>query len=359
MKVLLLSRYGHRGASSRMRSYQYLPYLRSQDINVTVAPLMNDEYVARLYAKKRVKFLSTIGAYMRRVKSLLLKNEYDLLWVEYEVLPWLPGLIEVWFMDKSIPYIVDYDDAVFHRYDMFPNFWVRYFLGGKIDHIMREASAVIVGNQYLADRAYAAGASRVEHIPTVVDLARYSLKPRLGDKPFTIGWIGSPTTKKYLHLISSALAEVCADDRARIVLVGSGPCELKGVPCEIRTWSEETEVADIQSFDVGVMPLTDGPWERGKCGYKLIQYMANGLPVVASPVGVNQQIVEEGVNGFLATTTDCWVRALVKLRDDMSLRTTLGRAGRAKVEAQYCLQVTAPKLVSIFRTIKNTRACAA
>ena len=122
------------------------------------------------------------------------------------------------------------------------------------------------------------------------------------------------------------------------------------MPLAIRPWSEEKEVADIQCFDVGIMPMPDDPWARGKCGYKLIQYMACGRPVVASPVGANQQIVEDGVNGFLAATTADWVRALCTLRDSSDLRERMGKAGRFKVETQYCIQVTAPRLLSLLHS---------
>jgi glycosyltransferase involved in cell wall biosynthesis len=125
---------------------------------------------------------------------------------------------------------------------------------------------------------------------------------------------------------------------------------LNKIATDIRPWTEDREVDDILDFDVGIMPLRDGLWELGKCGYKLIQYMACGRPVVASPIGVNRQIVEHGVNGYLAATADEWVIALRTLRDDQGLRDKLGRNGRKKVEGHYCLQVTAPRLAELLRT---------
>ena len=158
---------------------------------------------------------------------------------------------------------------------------------------------------------------------------------------------------QYIHHIHSALAEVFKDGQGQLILVGSGQMKLEGIPLEIRSWSEETEINDLQSFDVGIMPLPDEPWERGKCGYKLIQYMACGKPVVASPVGVNKQIVEEKVNGFLATTEDNWINALISLRDDQILRERMGTASRKKVEANYCLQITAPRLAELLHSVRK------
>lgn len=353
MNILLLSRYSRMGASSRVRSYQYLPYLRSYGFRVTVAPLLDDEYLETLYTSKRKHFSSILKGYLKRARYLLTSRHYDLLWIEKELFPWLPAWTEILLARIGVPYIVDYDDAVFHNYDLHPNKLVRVLLGRKIDTVMRQSALVIAGNDYLASRARQAGARWVEILPSVVDLERYPSMCYSTNEIFTIGWIGAPVTARYLRLIRSALAEVCQGGRGRLVLVGSGQVELDAVATEIRPWSEETEVADIQSFDVGIMPLSDEPWERGKCGYKLIQYMACSKPVVASPVGVNKQIVENGVNGFLASTIDDWVRALSVLRDNPELRKSMGKAGRRKVEAMYSVQVTAPRLVSLLKSVRR------
>jgi glycosyltransferase involved in cell wall biosynthesis len=123
---------------------------------------------------------------------------------------------------------------------------------------------------------------------------------------------------------------------------------------EFREWSEETEVSDINTFDIGIMPLIDGLWERGKCGYKIVQYMACSIPTVASPVGINQQIIDNGQNGFLASSTSEWINALKILRDDKLLRVDMGKRARSKVEKEYSLQVTAPRFVSLLRDVRAT-----
>lgn len=123
--------------------------------------------------------------------------------------------------------------------------------------------------------------------------------------------------------------------------------------CTPLPWREESEIQNIQRFDVGIMPLLDEPFERGKCGYKLIQYMACGLPVIASPVGVNGQIVEHGVTGFLVKSQDEWLQALAFLRDNPGRRREMGQAGRKKMEAEYSLQATAPKLAALLRSAQT------
>ena len=351
MKVLLLSRYSHMGASSRVRFYQYLPYLGTRGIHVTVANLLENHYLQDLYRGRRKRFGDIISAYIRRLGCLLKSNRFDLLWVEYEILPWLPAWIETMLFRLNIPYVVDYDDAIFHRYNMHPRAMVRVLLGKKIDMVMRRAALVIVGNEYLGNYARKAGAKRVEYIPSVIDLDRYQVMPQPENPVFTIGWIGTPATEQYLHLIHPALRKVCKNGTARLVLVGSSHTELPGVPTEVHAWSEEIEVAEIQSFHVGIMPMPDVAWAKGKCGYKLIQYMACARPVIASPVGVAQGIIEDGNNGFLAATTADWVKAFCVLREDRRLRERMGKAGRAKVERRYSLQITAPMLLSLLRSI--------
>jgi glycosyltransferase involved in cell wall biosynthesis len=347
MRILLLTRYGPLGSASRVRFYQYLPYLQAHGLKITVCPLLADEYVQNLYTGKRQSLTFLAHAYLTRLRALLTSRKFDLIWLEKEALPWLPAWVENALTRASL--VVDYDDAVFHRYDLHPNPLIRALLGRKIDAVMRHAALVIAGNAYLAARAKQAGAIRVEILPSVVDTTRYQPTNLPTPPPFTLGWIGAPVTAPYLHAIQPALAEMCAEGNTRVILVGSGNLTLPDVPLEIRPWTEATEVSDIQQFDVGLMPLPDEPFERGKCGFKLIQYMACALPVVASPVGVNQKIVEPGVNGFLATTPAEWRHALQTLRASPPLRTHLGLAGREKVEQLYSLQANAPKLLNLLQ----------
>lgn len=349
MNVLLLSRYGNLGASSRIRSYQYLPYLREQGIDVTLAPLLLDDYLRDLYAGKSPGVVSILTAYARRLGRLMRHKKFDLLWIEYELFPWLPGWLESLMMSNGTPCLVDYDDAIFHRYDRHSNPWVRRMLGHKIDAVMRQASTVVVGNEYLRDHAIQAGARRVEVLPTSIDLARYVSPMPVHNALLTIGWIGSPSTTRYLHQVHEALAEVCAHNQARVVLIGASELGWVNIPHVIQPWSEDSEVVQLSGFDVGIMPLEDSPWERGKCGYKLIQYMACGRPVIASPVGVNTRIVEHGINGYLAETPRDWVQALTALKSNADLRQQMGTAGRAKVERDYTVQVNAPRLAALLR----------
>ncbi len=330
---------------------QYIPFLEERGIRIEVSALFTDNYLRYYYENGEKCIGEVVRSYLRRVARLIKAGGYDLLWIEKELFPFLPSWGESLLVLFGKPYVIDYDDAVFHNYDRHPSRLVRSLLGKKIDTVMRKAGIVVVGNEYLAERARLAGAQRVKYLPSVIDLDRYQVASSHEPGTFIIGWIGSPSISYYLNVVGPALAEVCRDGNTRVVLVGAGNTELSGVPLEVRTWSEDTEVLEIQAFDVGIMPLPDTPWERGKCGFKLIQYMACGLPVVASPIGVNRQIVSHGTSGFLATDKDEWVRALRTLRDDTQLRHAMGMAGRRKVESDYCLQVTATRLYDLLMTL--------
>ena len=353
MKILLMSRYESMGASSRVRFYQYLPYLRAAGFEVEVCPLMENGYVQDIYAGRNIRWGMIIGRYFKRLAYLLKTRRYDLLWIQGELFPWNPGWIEQILGMLKVPFIVDYDDAIFHRYHDHPNMAVRLFLGGKIDSIMRRASLVIAGNYYVAEHARNAGASRVEYLPSVVDISKYKVAPVSSDRTFTVGWIGTQATAHYLSMVQDALAQFCKEYGAQLMLIGPNSVYLGGVPIKTIPWNAETEVTHLHKLDVGIMPLPDKPWERGKSGYKLIQYMACGLPVVSSPVGVNQVIVEDGVNGFSAATNEGWLEAFERLRGDVSLQRSMGQKGRKKVEAQYSLQTAAPQLTDMLRSVIN------
>jgi glycosyltransferase involved in cell wall biosynthesis len=351
--LLFLTKYSRKGASSRYRTLQFLPHIERAGFRCDVSPLFGDDYLEYLYEHGRASPVIALKGILRRIAVLWKSGKYDLLIIEKELFPYLPIAVSSLLSRLGVRHIIDYDDAIFHRYDSHPGKLVRYLLRDKIARVMRGAQLVIAGNSYLADYARNSGCRNVAVIPTVVDMGCYPLPSatRAGGGIFTIGWIGSPSTIKYVEPILPALAQVCAEGKARLMLIGPGRCSLPGGYIETLPWSEATEAELLSRCDVGIMPLPDQPWERGKCGLKLIQYMASGLPVVASPVGANTEIVEEGVNGFLATDCASWISALTRLREDPALCARLGNSGRRKAGQFYSLEAMAPRLV---RLIENT-----
>lgn len=352
IRLLVLPRYSRLGASSRLRTYQFVPWFERAGFEVHVHPLLDDNYIRGLY-EERATPISILRGYATRVATLMASQRFDAILIEKEALPWLPITAELFRFPKDLPIIVDYDDAVFHNYDQNPSRLVRMLLGNKIDKIMRQASLVTVGNAYLGARAEAAGCTNVAWLPTVIDLERYPTLPRLvkADAPLVIGWVGTPSSAWCVKLIADAVARLRPTRPIRCVAVGARPDQVEGTPFEAHMWSEASEFHTLRRFDIGIMPLRDAPWERGKCGYKLIQYMACGLPVVASPVGVNKEIVEHGVNGFLAESAESWIESLSLLIDDATLRARMGANGRMRVEQDYCLQVQGPRFAELIKRL--------
>lgn len=351
MRLLILPRYSPLGASSRLRMYQYVPSLQAAGIEVQISPLLDDDYLRGLY-RGRTPLVPVLRGYGRRWQALHDVRNFDAVWVEKEAWPWLPLWLESRLLNSPSRLVLDYDDAVFHRYDFHSNPLVRSALGPKLDGLMQRADLVTAGNEYLAERARSAGCRNVQWLPTVIDLERYpASQARDHVGPVVVGWIGSPSTAGYLRAVSDALAPLQAAGMVRCVAIGARPEQVHGTPFEARPWQEQTEVAQLQGFDIGIMPLPDAPWERGKCGYKLIQYMACSLPVVASPVGVNTAIVRPGENGWLADTPEQWAEAIRRLADDGGLRHRMGAAGRRQVEETYCQQVQAGRLIGMLREV--------
>jgi glycosyltransferase involved in cell wall biosynthesis len=322
-------------------------------LEVVVQSLLCDAALTARYQRGYYSAIELLQAYAKRVWTLLRRRPFSLIWIEKESLPWWPLWIERLLL-RGVPYVLDYDDADFHNYDLHKWAWVRWAYGRRIDGLMAGAVLVVAGNSYLAQRARDAGARRVEVLPTVIDLARYSYEAmqiqKKGLEPLRIVWIGSPCTAHYLDMIREPLTRLSARVPFVLRVVGGGAFEIAGVSVEVIDWTEDTEVKSLSECDVGIMPLLNTPWEEGKCGYKLIQYMACGLPVVASRIGANVEIVQESMTGYLASNADDWVSALTRLLVNKELRWQMGTAGRLRVEEKYCVQQTAQQLSKMLLT---------
>jgi len=355
MKILVFTKYSRKGASSRLRTLQYLPYLEQKGFEFTVQNLFDDSYLETLYSVRKRSVPNIIRCYTRRFITLLTINNYDLIWIEKELFPYLPIPIEKLLSKLGYKYIVDYDDAIFHNYDLSNNRLVKSLLSNKIDKVMKYSSCVVVGNYYLAQRAKNANAKNIHIIPTVVDYIKYKAERKTPKEVLTIGWIGSPSTQKYLLDLKYVFKEIFKTNRnVRLLLVGAHPNiseKIESIPVEVVDWNESTEVENIKNMDIGIMPLVDGPWEKGKCGYKLIQYMACGIPVIASPVGVNVEIIKESKSGFLANKDSEWIQHLSKLINSYELRASMGNAGQLAVKNQYSLQSQTVHLAKILQSL--------
>lgn len=357
LRVLALTKYGAEAASTRQRLLQYLPHLSAANVEVEWHPILGDEYVRNIAEGVRPARSAIAAGYIRRMTHLAGARRYDLLWVYAELFPYLPAMFERLVFAPGRPIIYDFDDAFFHQYDSHPDPKVRRLLARKLEPLIAGAEMCCCGNAYL--QAYAAGLNdRTVVLPTVVDTAVYHPLGERPDRRLTIGWIGTPSTWAYVRPILPMLVQLATELDVRVRIVGAGAAARQDVPSIVESvdWSAATEVQEVQGFDIGIMPLPEEQWARGKSGYKLIQYMACGLPVLASPVGVNAEIVVEGETGFLPRTLDEWRQALTMLIGDAAMRRRLGTNGRLRAEAHYSLEVCAPRMVDLFRTVGGREA---
>jgi glycosyltransferase involved in cell wall biosynthesis len=348
MKVIFFTKYTRKGASSRLRTFQYIDYFTSIGIECTVSPFFNDAYLAEVYASRHHSKWQSLKSFWTRVFTLLSITRYNHVVIEKELFPYFPAVFEWILKVLGVKYIVDYDDAIFHNYDLHPNRLSRWLLKNKISHVMRYASHVSVGNEYLMQKAVQSGAKRITIIPTVIDITKYQPRTKISRQTFTIGWIGSPITAKYLEALKPVFHRLSLKHPIRLKLIGVktsiGLPEIE----DIVPWNEGTENEEITTFDVGIMPLEDNIWERGKCGYKLIQYMGCGLPVIGTPIGVNKVLITDGWNGYKAITPSDWEEALERLVNaGPEKRMQLGANGRKLVEEEYSLQKYAKKYAAI------------
>jgi len=364
VRVLALSPIPEEGAGCRFRVAQYIPYLREAGFDVTISAFYTPAFFRVVYrrghyVKKAAMFIAQTA---RRLREILGVSQYDLVFLYREAIPLGPAVLERLIAARGIPIVYDFDDAIFLPNVSEANKAISFLKNpGRVATILKLSSQIIVGNEFLASyaRRYA---NSVTVIPTAVDTNRF--RPRSADRDdrreLVVGWIGSPTTFPYLETLAGVLREVAQRHDFVLKVSGAGvPVNFPGVKVQEVPWSLSDEVTLFNSCDIGVYPLTDDDWARGKCGFKAIQCMASGVPVVAAAVGVNREIIEDGVNSFLAATPAEWIDKLGRLLSEARLRRDMAIAGRRTIEERYSLRVTAPRLEAVLRTALSGTAVAA
>ncbi len=361
-RLLIISPVFEVGAGYRYRIQQYLPMLAAHGIEPTIWPFYSDAFLQVVYqhgryATKALQFLSQAS---RRLTQLSQLKAFDGVFVYREALPVGPPLWEwVCATRRRLPMIFDFDDAVF----LGDTSEVNGFLHGwkcpwKANHIMRWSRHVITGNVYLASYAQR-HQPNVTVVPTSIDTTQYQARvyPPVESAVPVIGWIGSPTTVKYLESLAPAFTRLAQQYRFRLKIIGAGHAvRMAGVEIEQHAWKLDGEIDAFRSCDIGVAPLWDDAWSRGKCGFKALQFMACAVPVVASTVGVHSEIIQSGVNGILASSLEEWFGALKLLLEDIALRRRLGQAGRETVKQRYSVAVNAPIFLAAVKTLWESAA---
>lgn len=352
--MIFIVPYPIEGPSSRLRVWQYLKYLEKLGINWCFRPFMSSAFYKIVYQPGHfgLKTYHFIICAFNRFLDLIRIKKYDLVFVQREAFPFGPPIFE-WIVTKILgkPLIYDFDDAIFLKTKSQYNNLVQFLKSPqKVSKIIQMSTHVIVGNKYLQE--YALEFNRnVTIIPTPVDTEEFKSGVKNAKKGnVVLGWIGSHSTTPYLLPLKNVFQRLKKEhSNLTVKLIGAESIadELPATQC--LKWALEDELRDLRSFDIGIMPVPDNAWARGKCALKILQYMAIGIPVVCSPVGVNKEIVKNGVNGFWAASEEEWYERLQMLIENPELRRTIGLRARATVETSYSVKACLPILTKILR----------
>jgi glycosyltransferase involved in cell wall biosynthesis len=275
-------------------------------------------------------------------------GQYDILYIQRKL---FPPLEFAYIRKKARRIVYDFDDAIMYRGSSAKNPY-SFSRRIKFAYMMRRVDFIIAGNNFLKSEAKSYN-PRATVIPTAIDLSRYTIKEHShGKAPVIIGWLGSAGPLKYLKNLMPTLERLYQRyPHFQLKIVCDRFLESDKVPVIKKQWSSETEVEDLKSFDIGVMPLNDDLWAQGKCGLKILQYFSVGVPAVCTPVGSNRDIVKDAVNGFWARSEKQWEDRLLTLMQDERLRKEMGLIGRSTVENLYTIEANASRLLGILKKI--------
>ena len=356
VKVLALASYPVEAAATRYRLQQFVEPLAALGIELTIKPFLSSDSFKRLYRERSHLRIAVdlLSATARRVGSCMTLGQADVILVQREAMILGPPIIE-WLAARVFkrPMVLDLDDATYVPYTS-PTYGglakaLKFFR--KTDDLIRWSRVVICGNQTVAEYVSSKGA-RTEIIPTVVDTEKF--KPaRASNRTLpVVGWVGTHSTFPFMQSILPALSEVAKTQPFKLKIVGAGRADVvvPGIEVENLEWNLEREVEDFQSLDVGLYPVNaDNNWATGKSGFKAIQYMATGVPYVATPIGAAAQIGEENLTHLFATTREEWIDKLKTLLNDPERRHAMGDAGRRHAVECYHLESQAEKLAKVLR----------
>ena len=349
---LVLHRKG-RSPGQRYRHEQYISYLEASRIECSFSPLLGKSEDLIFYGNGKIiaKILIGLKAIYKRVVDLFRANNFDLIYV-YRDAFFFGTFFEKHFAKKKAKIIYDFDDAIWLM-DENPNQGIfnRLKNPDKVKKIIALADQVVVGSEYLQQYAQQFN-SNVVIIPSTIDFTTYDvIEPRAKDS-ICIGWTGSFSTVKHFETIVPALLKLKEKYNSVIYfkLIGDPSYRNQELGLNGEKWAAETEAQDLSELDIGLMPLPDNEWTRGKCAMKGLQYMALEIPTIMSPVGVNSDIIQDGENGYLASSVNEWVEKLSILIESPELRKKIGKEGRKTVERDYSVEANKEKWLNVFKS---------
>ena len=340
----------------RLKYEQYIPYLESNGYTLRIFPFFSPETYRSLYDRGKFwkKVVGVLSGFMRRIYQLRSVTKADGIYVFLNVVPVGPVFIDRLFVSLSKRVIFDIDDMVHLNKTSPGNQIARLFRPNeRYFYLMRRADHVITCTPAL-DSLVRRYNHQTTDISSTVDTDRYiPVVKYANDKLLVIGWSGSHSTVQYLYLLTEVFQRLAAVCRFKLLVLGTGNFSIDGVEVESIPWSTEVELPTLQRMDIGVYPLPDDEWVKGKSGLKAIQYMSLGLPVVAANVGCNDRVIEDGLSGLLVRTDQDWFCALRRLITEPFLREAIGLRARRRVEELFSVRANRDKYLEIFRKVYN------
>lgn len=347
----------HRSPSQRFRFEQYLGFLQSQGFNCELSYLISPQDDKYFYSPGNIfkKLRILISSFRKRMRDTRAARRYDIVFVQREAFMTGSTYFEKKLKASGAKLVYDFDDAIWmlDTSDANKRFeWLKD--PNKTSRIIAMADMVFAGNAYLADYA-GRFSNNVKIIPTTIDTDEYVRMTVPGDETVCIGWSGSITTIKHFEYAVPFLKRIRQKygDKVKIKVIGDAAYMNEELGIQGLGWSKQDEIKELSSFDIGIMPLPDDEWAKGKCGLKGLQYMALEVPTIMSPVGVNSEIIEDGKNGFLATTEDEWVEKLSQLIESKEQRVAMGKAARATVLEKYSVYAQRNNYLRFLREVLN------
>jgi glycosyltransferase involved in cell wall biosynthesis len=358
LRVLFLVPWPSDAASTRLRVEQYVPFLNAHGIETIIRPFMGPNLFNMVYERGRItrKVAIVLMRTASRLADIISASRADVVFIHREALPFGTTIIERVINALNIPIILDFDDAIYLPTNSAPNGFMRYLKRPeKVDQLIRLSRAIITGNNHL--QRYAARLNpQVVVIPTPVDTAVYRPRehtPHPGE--VWVGWMGSGTTSRYVDALREPLERlVLKHDHVRLAIIGGRAEHLEHLPRFIEErWVRSQELAWLHSFDIGLMPYPNNEWARGKCAFKALLYMSVGIPAVCSAVGVAEEIIRTGHNGYLAHSEQEWFDILDDLVQNPDARESVGRTGPELVTTRYSLEQHAPRLLEVLNAVAS------
>ncbi|WP_192821704.1 glycosyltransferase family 4 protein [Rufibacter sp. LB8] len=356
MKILFVAPYPFAKApSQRLKYEQYYSYFEDAGYEITTSSFIDDQFWSIVYKPGNVfkKIIFTLLAYLRRIGDLFRLGQYDIVYVHLWVTPIGPPVFEWLFRKFSKKLIYDIDDLIFLKPKSKSNPLINWLKSGsKPIYLMKVADHVITCTPHL-DTFVRQYNHKTTDISSTINTQIY--KPRenysISNNKLTLGWSGSHSTSKYVYLLKDVFIKLKETTDFRLLVIGDKEFKMEGVDVTSIAWQESTEVIDLSKIDIGLYPLPDEEWVLGKSGLKALQYMALGIPTIATAIGANFRVIEHGVSGYLVKDDQQWLDAIIALANDSQLRESIGTKAAERVEQYYSINANAPVYLKIMDSL--------